>query len=118
MDVALGSVEIATPGRRWLRLPERLPDLKGKWLTLYTIIWAIMLPLAVIGAGSGAYIVLTTPTMWTPYGFSTTEDSEGLHVDSITSAAARAAGLKAGDYVVAVDGWRVPRMAPRAAARP
>ena len=41
MDAATTSVD---PGRgSWrLRLPERLPDLKGKWLTLYTIVWAIM----------------------------------------------------------------------------
>jgi hypothetical protein len=27
-----------------------LPDLKGKWLTAYSAVWAIMLPLALIGA--------------------------------------------------------------------
>lgn len=62
MDAATTSAKLRR--RKWqLRLPERLPDLKGKWLTLYTIAWAIVLPLSVIGATRGAYIILTTPTM-------------------------------------------------------
>lgn len=104
--------------RKWrLRLPERLPDLKGRWLTLYTIVWAIVFPLAIIGAAKGAYISITTPTMWSAYGLSTTEDSKGLHVDSVLSPPARESGLEAGDYVIAVDGWTVPKMAARSEAR-
>src|SRR4051794_18067701 len=118
MDAVTANREIAKPKRRWLRLPERLPDLKGKWLSAYTILWAIMLPLAVIGAARGTYIIMTIPAMWTPYGFATTEDSNGIHVDAVAWPAARAAGLAADDYVVAIDGWRVPRVAARAAARP
>lgn len=105
-------------GRRWrLPFPERLPELRGKWLTVYTIVWAIVFPLAIIGAAKGAYISVTTPTMWSAYGLSTTEDSEGLHVDSVLSAPARESGLEAGDYVIAVDGWTVPKMAARSEAR-
>jgi hypothetical protein len=112
-------VASAEPVRRWrLRLPERLPSLKGKGLTFYTIIWAILLPIAVVGSVRGIYIVMTIPSMWTPYGISTTEDSHGIHVDAVLSPVSRAAGLKADDYVVAVDGWRVPRVAARASARP
>lgn len=108
----------AVPRKRWrLRLPERLPNLKGKWLTLYTVLWAIMLPLSVMGAGRGAYIILTTPTMWSPYGFAAYEDSGGLRVEVVYSPEVRAAGVQPGDYVVAVDGWRVPHTAARAAAR-
>jgi hypothetical protein len=117
MDVAATNSE--ETGRKWrLRLPERLPNLKGWWLTLYTIIWAIMLPIAVIGAVRGSYITLTTPTMWSPYGFATTEDSKGLHVDSVITPEVRATGMQAGDYVVAIDEWAVPPTAARAAARP
>lgn len=117
MATAVASAEAGA--RRWrLRLPERLPDLKGKWLTLYTIIWAIMLPLSIVGAGRGAYLILTKPTMWSPYGFGTDETSDGLYVRAVFSDAAKATRLEAGDYVVAIDGWPVPRTAARSAARP
>jgi hypothetical protein len=105
--------------RRWrLRLPERLPDLKGRWLTLYSILWAILLSLSVIGAARGSYITLTTPTMWTPYGFSTTQDKNGVRVDAVTSSAVRSKGLKAGDYIVTIDSWPVPHATGRSEARP
>ena len=39
-----------------LRLPQRLPNLKGRWLTLYTIIWAAILPAALAGAAHGTYV--------------------------------------------------------------
>jgi hypothetical protein len=104
--------------RRWkLRLPERLPNLKGNWLTAYTILWAVLLPLSIIGAGRAAYIVVTTPTMWSPYGFATAEDSQGLYVSAVFTPEVRGAGLERMDRIVAVDGWRVPRPAARAAAR-
>jgi hypothetical protein len=116
MATAVASAEPAP--RRWkLRLPEQLPNLTGKWLTAYTILWLVMVPLSLMGAARGTYVLLNTPPMWSPYGLSTTEDANGLHVDSVFSPSARAAGLRAGDYVVAVDGWTVPRVAGRAAAR-
>ncbi len=104
--------------RRWrLRLPERLPDLKGIWLTLYTIVWAIMLPLALMGAVLGTSIGLRTPTMWTPYGIATSDSPSGLPIDAVPGDEARAAGLRPGDTVIAVDGWEIPRSAGRSAAR-
>ena len=117
MDVAYSRGERRAHKRRWLRLPERLPDLKGRWLALYTVVWAIMLPAAVIGSARGTYILLTVPPMWTPYGFATSEDSKGVHVDAVQSPGARATGLKAGDYIVGIDGWPVPKIAGRASAR-
>ena len=117
MATAVSSAEPAP--RRWqLRLPERLPNLRGKWLTLYTATWIILLPLAIFGAVKGTYIGVTSPTMWSPYGFSTSEDSRGLHVDAVGSAQVAAKGVRAGDFVVAVDGWMLPTTAARAAARP
>ena len=117
MDAASTGGEILQRKRWRLRLPERLPDLKGRWLTLYTIIWAIMLPLSVIAAGRDAYIIITTPTMWSPYGFATTEDSKGLRVVAVFTPEVRATGLERDDTIVAIDGWTVPRTAARAAAR-
>ena len=104
--------------RRWrLRLPERLPDLKGKWLTLYSIVWAILLPIALMGAVRGTYTALTVVPMWSPYGLATTDTPEGLRIDSVMNAEARAEGIRAGDYVVAVDGFTLPEAGARAAAR-
>ena len=104
---------VATAGpapRHWrLRLPERLPNLKGKWLTAYTILWAILLPLMVISAAASSYVVLTTPTIWSPYGFATEPDSNGVVVILVSSPAVRAAGVSPGDHVVSVDGWAVPQ---------
>jgi hypothetical protein len=116
MATALASAE---PGpRRWrLRLPERLPNLKGKWLTLYIIVWAITLPVALAGAVRGTYIFLTIVPMWSPYGVATTDTPEGLRIDSVMSAEARAKGIRAGDYVVAIDSWTLPSSGGRAAAR-
>src|SRR3569833_37597 len=86
--------------RRWrLRLPERLPNLTGKGLIAYTIIWAILLPLSLIAAARGSYISLTTPTMWTPYGFSTTDHPEGLRIDAVTSPQVSRLGVRAGDFI-------------------
>ena len=105
--------------KRWrLRLPERLPNPRGAWLTAYTLIWAITLPLCLAGAAMGTLAVMTAPTTWLPYGFATSQDANGIRVDALPSPAVKAAGMKVGDHVVAVDGWAVPRTDPRAAARP
>ena len=114
MDAAVTRPEV---DRRRLHLLERLPNFKGKWLTAYTALWVIVFLLSLVGMARGTYLGLTIQPMWTPYGFATGEDSQGLHVDAVTSPSVRALGLSAGDYVVAVDGWRLPSIAARAAAR-
>ena len=104
--------------RRWtLRLPERLPNLNGKWLTAYTVLWAILLPISLASAVRGTYLALTIVPMWSPYGIATTDAPEGLRIDSAMNDAARAQGIRAGDYVVAVDGFTLPATGGRAAAR-
>lgn len=118
MDTASKGGEVFQRGQWALRLPERLPDLKGRWLTLYTIIWAIMLPLALVGAVRGTYLNLTVVPMWSPYGISTTDTVQGVRIDSVLSAELRAGAIRAGDYVVAIDGWMLPSTGARAAARP
>ena len=116
MATAVASAEPVP--RRWrLRLPQGLPNLKGKWLTLYTIVWAIMLPIALAGAARGTYIFLTIVPMWSPYGIATTDTPEGLKIDIVMSAEARAQGIRAGDHVIAIDGWTLPQTGARAAAR-
>src|SRR5688500_8148644 len=116
MAAAAASAETA-PGRWRLRLPVRLPDPRGKWLTLYTIVWAIMLPVALAGAVRGTYVSLTTVPMWSPYGIVTSDTPAGVRIGSVMTAEARAQGIGAGDYVVAIDGWTLPSTGARAAAR-
>lgn len=115
MATAIASDGPAARGWRF-RLPTRLPNLKGRWLTIYTILWAIMLPLAIVGAVRGTYVVLTIPPMWSPYGLGTIEDSQGLRIYRANPDLG-SKGVDVGDYVVAIDGWTVPEFAPRAAAR-
>lgn len=116
MDVAATGAELHR--HKWrLRSPDRLPNLKGAWLTAYTIIWAIMLPLCLAGAALGTYGAVTTPSTWWPYGIATSEDTRGIRVDAVLSPAVRKLGVKAGDYVIALDDWQVPRTNPRSAAR-
>ena len=116
MDAATRDGQV--PRRKWhLRLPQRLPNLKGWWLTLYTILWVILLPVALAGAARGTYLFLTIVPMWSPYGIATTDTPKGLVIDSAMSASARAQGVRAGDYVIAVDGWALPASGARAAAR-
>ena len=111
MDVAYsGGVESEQKRRWWLRFPDRLPDLTGKWLTFYTVIWAIVLPLAIIGPVRTTYISAGyyAKPAWLPHGFGVKTLSDGLKISSVTSADAERAGVRAGDRIVAIDGWNVP----------
>jgi len=117
MDVASIGGQTVHRSRWRLRLPERLPNLKGKWLAAYTIVWAVILPIALAAAVRGTYIFLTVVPMWSPYGIATSDTPGGLRIDSVMNAAARAQGIRAGDFVIAIDGWTVPASGGRAAAR-
>jgi hypothetical protein len=118
MDVASTGREILQRKRLRLRLPERLPNLRGAWLAAYTIIWVITLALSLAGAAMGTVAAMTAPSTWLPYGFATSQDANGIRVDALPSPAVKVAGMKVGDHVIAVDGWAVPRTDPRATARP
>ena len=92
-----------------LRLPERLPDLKGKWLTLYSVLWAAALVVAVvapIATTVSKYQGLGHP-VWRPHGVVTNTDDSGITVIAVFGDEARRAGVRAGDRIVAVDGWRI-----------
>lgn len=112
MATASASAELA-PRRLRFRLPERLPDLKGQWLTLYTMVWAILLPISIAGGVLGAGPFFAMPAMFTPYGIATEETARGVEVTSVVAPQAQLAGVRVGDLVVAVDGWQVPRVAGR-----
>jgi hypothetical protein len=86
----------------------RLPALRGKWLTLYVILWVIALPLALVGPINGLRVYWQPDSAWPAYGFWPSPDRNGIHVNAVWSEQARAAGVVVDDYVVGIDGWTVP----------
>jgi hypothetical protein len=92
-----------------LRLPERLPNLKGKWLAAYSALWAAALLVAIvapIGSAVVNYRGLGHP-VWRPHGLVTATSDTGITISAVFGDEARRAGVRAGDRVIAVDGWRV-----------
>ena len=92
-----------------LRLPERLPDLKGKWLIVYTALWAAALLVAIvapIGTAVLNYQGLGHP-VWRPHGVVTATTDTGITISAVFGDEARNAGVRVGDRVIAVDGLRV-----------
>jgi hypothetical protein len=106
------------PGRRsWLRLPERIPDLNRRWLILFQIFWVPALLLAIVGPIAG---------IW--YRFDQAADNSvlitgsrvglALSEDDLTTVrfpvgqAAKAAGVKSGDDIIAINGLPIARVVP------
>ena len=106
-----------TSGRIRLRLPERIPDLRKPWLTLFELIWFPALVLAIVGPIAGTWYRFTSP-----------DENSALMVGSrvglvlsrenLTSvrfpvgAAARDAGIQPQDHIVAIDGIPVSPVVP------
>jgi len=107
MATAVANAEVR---RGWnLGLPERLPDLKGKWLSIYSMLWAAALLISVVAPISTAvinYKGLAHP-IWRPHGLVTNTDDSGITVTAVFGDEARRAGVRAGDRIIAVDGWRI-----------
>jgi hypothetical protein len=89
-----------------LRLPERLPDLKGKWLTFYGVLWAAALLVAVLAPIRGAlYDYYWLQHLgWRPHGLLMAQNDQALTVRGVFGEEARRAGVHPGDIVTAVDG--------------
>lgn len=105
--------------RRWrLRLPERLPNLTGKWLTAYSLLWTALLAVALVGSTGGAAILATRSANgaypWAAFGLDITGTLPGTHheragtVRKVAGSDAAAAKIRVGDLVLAVDGRTVP----------
>jgi hypothetical protein len=106
MATAIVSSEAAP--RRW-RLPERLPDLRGKWLIAYSVLWAAALLIAIAAPISTTvinYRGLGHP-VWRPHGLVTNTTDAGITVAAVFGEEARRAGVRVGDQVIAIDGWPV-----------
>jgi hypothetical protein len=105
---AVASAEPAL-GRSRLRLPERLPELKGKWLTAYSLCWMAILAFALVGDVGGAAYRLKLGAgetyTWGPLGLYLADN--GGVVRNAAGDAERA-GIRPGDSIVAVNGTSVP----------
>ena len=109
----------ASGGTRF-RPPAALPPLRGRWLAAYTILWLLLLPLAVAVPVYSLATELSKDTIayWTPLGLLTNSNGPEIRIRDVVSEEARAAGIRRGDAVVRIDGKPVPgRAVPGSAAR-
>ena len=97
-----------TARRRW-RMPRALPRPEGRWQTAFTILWFMLLPLAVAMPAISVFnrVQRAETPVWLPIGLAVDSVGDELKVYAATTREARAAGVKAGDMVLAVDGQDV-----------
>lgn len=108
----------AAPRRRWLRLPERLPELGGRWLTAYSLLWTALLAIALVGSIGGAYRLAARGAdgayTWAAFGLDVTGTVPSTRypragVVRNAGSGAEAANIRVGDVIVAVEGHALPR---------
>ena len=120
------ALQIDALGRPRLRIPRRLPDLNRRWLIVFQIIWIPALLLAIAGPVAGIWFrfdqaannsVLITGSR---VGLALSED-DLTRVRFPVGDSARAAGVKPGDDIVAINGLPIAKVVPiskRGLARP
>ena len=100
-----------------LRLPERIPELRRPWLTMFELLWFAALLLAVAGAVIGTWYRLTTPgensalMLGSRAGLVLSED-DLTQVRFPVGAAARAAGVQPGDEIIAINSVPLAKVVP------
>ena len=108
------------------RLPDRIPDLSRRGLILFQLIWIPALLLAVIGPLAGIWFRFeqaaenSALVMGSRIGISLSED-DLTRVRFPIGEAAKRAGIKPGDDIIAIDGVDVAKVVPiseRGLARP
>ena len=99
------------------RLPERIPDLRRPWLTLFELLWYPALLLAIAGPIAGTWYRLTSPDensalmLGSRAGLALSED-DLTRVRFPVGSAARAAGIQPGDDIIAINGAPIARVVP------
>jgi hypothetical protein len=109
----------ASPGLPLPRLPERIPDLRRPWLNLFELVWFAALLLAIAGPAAGLWYRFTTPgensaLMLGSRAGLVLSDTDLTQVRFPVGSAARAAGVRPGDDIIAIDGIPVSRQVPLA----
>jgi hypothetical protein len=94
-----------------MRLPKRLPELKGRWLTGYKLLWWVMLAASLVALTAGQWrerqqrAQIELPLY--AAGLLPNEDGDALKFSPL-SPAARAAGIVPDSTLLAIDGRPVP----------
>ena len=105
------------PGPRRPVLPDRIPDLKGRGLLLFHLFWIPALLLAIVGPLAGIWYRFdqsgqnSALVVGSRAGLALDED-DLTRVRFPVGAQAKAAGVKPGDEIVAIDGLEVARVVP------
>ena len=108
------------------RLPDKIPDLSRRGLILFQLVWIPALLLAVVGPLAGIWFRFdqagenSALIVGSRVGLALSED-DLTHVRFAVGTAAKQAGVKPGDDIVAIDGTPVAKVVPiskRGLARP
>jgi hypothetical protein len=107
----------SAPLLRWPKLPDRIPDIKGRWLILFELLWYPALLLAIAGPLIGTWHRLVQPSansalmVGSRAGLVLNEE-DLTKVRFPVGAAARTAGVRPGDDIVAINGVPVAKVVP------
>jgi hypothetical protein len=99
------------------RLPERIPDLKRPWLSIFELFWFACLAFALIGPIEGIRYRFTTPAensalmLGSRAGLVLAQD-DLTRVRFPVGSAAEAAGVEPGDKIIAIEGLPVSKVVP------
>src|SRR4028119_518999 len=107
----------SAPQLRWPKLPDRIPDFKGRWLILFELLWYPALLLAIAGPLIGTWHRLAAPSansalmVGSRAGLVLNED-DLTQVRFPVGAAARAAGIEPGDDIISINTIPVAKVVP------
>lgn len=104
-----------------LKLPESVPQFGDRVYAVYRLLWFAAFALALIGPGGGIYQRFTNPAdnsglmLGSRLGVVLAEE-DATRIRFPVGPQTQAAGIKAGDKLVAIDGFPLPDKMPFAAA--
>jgi hypothetical protein len=89
-----------------MRLPEGLPELRGRWLAGYRLVWWAMLAVSLVAVTAGQWFLFERSDRIDRqiYSAGLLASDDGVLTVSPLSPAARAAGVAANSELLAVDG--------------
>src|SRR4051812_10298465 len=99
------------------RLPERVPDLRRPWSSLFEVFWFVAFALALVGPIAGTWYRFNTPgensalMLGSRAGLVLSQD-DLTHVRFAVGAQAKAAGVEPGDKIVAIEGIPISPVVP------